>query len=95
MIKGLLKQKKSFIQSSVIIFIILSLLTLLFTSFLQFKLNESKKSELLNNEQNLIMTENTLISNRFNRISGDLLYVADCFRLNDNGDGDYSEVEKQ
>lgn len=95
MIKGLLKQKKSFIQSSVIIFIILSLLTLLFTSFLQFKLYESKKSELLNNEQNLIMTENTLISNRFNRISGDLLYVADCFRLNDNGDGDYSEVEKQ
>lgn len=84
MITGLLKQKRSFIQNSVIIFIILSLLTLLFTSFLQFKLNESQKSELLNNEQNLIMTENTLISNRFNRISGDLLYVADCFRLNDN-----------
>lgn len=30
-----------------------------------------------------------------NRISGDLLYVTDCLRLEDNGSGDYDEVEKQ
>ena len=43
----------------------------------------------------MIRTENTVISNRINRISGDLLYVADCLRLNDNRDGNYSEVEEQ
>ncbi|HPD88467.1 MAG TPA: sensor domain-containing diguanylate cyclase [Oscillospiraceae bacterium] len=95
MIKVLFKQKKAFIQYAIFIFLLLSLIILSISSFLQYKLNEAKKIELLNNEQSLIRTEDTIISNRINRISGDLLYVADCFRLNDNGDGDYSEVEKQ
>jgi len=95
MIKILLKQKKIFIQYGIATFLILSLLILVFTSFLQYKLNEAKKNELHNSEQSLIKTENTIISNRINRISGDLLYVADCLRLNDNSNGNYSEVEKQ
>lgn len=95
MLKVLLKQKKILIQYSIVTFLSLSLLTLFITWLLQYNLNEVKKSQLLNNEQSLIMTENTLISNRINRISGDLMYVTDCFRLNDNGDGNYSEVAKQ
>ena len=43
----------------------------------------------------MISTENTVISNRINRISGDLLYLADCFRLNDNENGNFSALEKQ
>ena len=54
-----------------------------------------KKSELLKGEQNIVGVENTIIFNKINRISGDLLYVADCLRLNDNGTADYKEVEKQ
>ena len=95
MIKALLKQKKTFFKYVIVLFIILSFTVLFFTSFLQFKLDEAKKSELLNKEQNLISTENTVISNRINRISGDLLYLADCFRLNDNENGNYSALKKQ
>lgn len=95
MLEVLLKQKKTFVQYLIVLFLILSFTVLFLTSFFQYKLDEVKKVELLNNEQNLIRTENTVISNRINRISGDLLYVADCLRLNDNRDGNYSEVEKQ
>ncbi len=89
------KQKKTFIKYAVIIFLILSVFTLSIISYVQYKLNESKRNEILNRNQILLETENTIIATRFSRVSGDLLYVADCFRLNDNGDGDYSEVEKQ
>lgn len=36
----------------------------------------------------------TIISNKINRISGDLLYVIDCLRLNDDGTNNYADVEK-
>ena len=95
MLKVLLEQKKTFFLYVIVLFFLLSFIVLFLTSFFQYKLDGVKKSELLNNEQNLISTENSVISNRINRISGDLLYVADCLRLSDNGDGNYSEVEKQ
>ncbi len=95
MIKVILKQKKVFFKYTIILFLIFSIITLTSTSLVQYKLNEAKKSELQNYEQSLINTENTIISNRINRISGDLMYVADSLRLNDNGDGNYIEVEKQ
>jgi len=94
MLKVLSKQKKAFFLYTIALFLILSFIVLFLTSFFQYKLDEVKKSNLLDSEQNLINTENTVIANRINRISGDLLYVADCLRLNDNGDANYSEVEK-
>ena len=94
MINVIYKQKRAFIQYAAAIFVIFSLLTVSFTSFLQYQLFEAKRRELLIGEQSLIKTENAVISNRISRISGDLLYIADCFRLNDNGDGDYSDIEK-
>ena len=95
MIKVLLKQKKTFIKYTIILFLLLSLLVLFFTLFLQFNLNKTKKREILNNEQSLLRAESTIILNRISRISGDLLYVTDCLRLNDNSYGNYLEVEKQ
>ncbi len=95
MIKVLQKQKKVFIKYFIFMFMLLSILILFFTLFLEYKLSDVKRNEFLDKEKSIIMTENTLIANRINRISGDLLYVADCFRLNDNSDGNYSEVEKQ
>ena len=73
----------------------LGLAILIVTSLLQYKINEVKKSELLKSEQNIVGVENTIIFNKINRISGDLLYVADCLRLNDKGTKDYKEAEKQ
>ena len=94
MIHVILKQKRAFIQYAAAIFVVFSLLTVSFTSFLQYQLFEAKRKELLIGEQSLIKTENAIMSNRIGRISGDLLYIADCFRLNDKGDGDHSAVEK-
>ena len=95
LIKVLKKQKRVVIQYTVGLFLIFGLAILIVSSLLQYKINEVKKSELLKGEQNTVGVENTIIFNRINRISGDLLYVADCLQLNDNGTADYKEVEKQ
>lgn len=95
LIKVLRKQKRVVIQYTVGLFLMFGLAILIVSSLLQFKINEVKKSELLKGEQNIVGVENTIIFNKINRISGDLLYVADCLRLNDNGTADYKEVEKQ
>ena len=63
MIKVLSKQQKGFIQYAILIFLLLSLLTLFFTSFLHIKLDEAKKSEVLSREKNLVLAEDTIISN--------------------------------
>ena len=95
LIKVLRKQKRVVIQYTVGLFLMFGLAILIVSSLLQFKINEVKKSELLKGEQNIVGVENAIIFNKINRISGDLLYVADCLRLNDNGTADYKEVEKQ
>ena len=95
LIKVLKKQKRVLIQYTLGLFLVFGLAILIVSSLLQFKINEVKKSELLKGEQNIVGVENTIIFNKINRISGDLLYVADCLRLNDNGTADYKEVEKQ
>jgi len=93
--KVLKKQKRGLIQYTLGLFLVFGLAILIVSSLLQYKINEVKKSELLKSEQNIVGVENTIIFNKINRISGDLLYVADCLRLNDNGTKDYKEVEKQ
>ena len=95
MIKSLLKQKKVFIQYAVLIILVLFLASLLVSSYLQSLSDETAKNELLINEKNTVLTANAVLSNRIGGISGDLMYAADCFRLGDHGDGDYTEVEQQ
>ena len=92
---GLMKQKSVIIRYALGIFLILGIAVLIVSSLIQFEIRVVKRKELLKNEQNIIGAENTIISNKINRISGDLLYVADCLRLNDDGTKDYEDVEKQ
>ena len=92
---GLMKQKSVIIRYALGIFLILGIAVLIVSSLIQFKIRVAKRKELLKNEKNIIGAENTIISNKINRISGDLLYVADCLRLNDDGTKDYEDVEKQ
>ena len=94
MINVIYKHKKAFFLYAAAIFVVFSLLTVSFTSYMQYQMFEAKRRELLISEQSLIKTEGAVISNRISRISGDLLYIADCFRLNDNADGDYSGIER-
>ena len=53
MLKVLLEQKKTFFLYVIVLFFLLSFIVLFLTSFFQYKLDEVKKVELLNNEQNL------------------------------------------
>lgn len=91
---GLMKQKSVIIRYALGIFAVLGLAVLIVSSLIQFEIREVKRKELLKNEQNIISAENTIISNKINRISGDLLYVTDCLRLNDDGTDNYADVEK-
>ena len=91
---GLMKQKSVIIRYALGIFAGLGLAVLIVSSLIQFEIREVKRKELLKNEQNIISAENTIISNKINRISGDLLYVTDCLRLNDDGTDNYADVEK-
>lgn len=90
------KQKKVFIQYSIGLFLLFGVAIFITSFLLQYKINEVKKNDLLNSERNLLNVENTLMSNKINKIVGDLLYISDCFRINDSKyNEDYKEVEKQ
>lgn len=89
------KQKRLIVLHTVELFSVFSLAILIISSLLQHQIDEVKRNDLLKAEQNIIDVENTIIFNKMNRISGDLLYVTDCLRLEDNGSGEYDEVEKQ
>ena len=93
--KVLIKQKKILIQYTVGMFLIFGLVILIISSILELKINKVKKNDLLKNEQNIIEVENAIISNKINKISGDLLYINDCLRLNDEGNSNYGNVEEQ
>ena len=93
--KVLIKQKKILIQYTVGMFLIFGLVILIILSILELKINKVKKNDLLKNEQNIIEVENAIISNKINKISGDLLYINDCLRLNDEGNSNYGNVEEQ
>lgn len=96
MIKTILKKyKKTFFQYMLFVFLLFSMVFFSISSLLQYKLNESKKNELLNSEQRLVDVENKTINNKINKITSDILYISDCLRMYDKGDGDYSEIEKQ
>ena len=100
MLQTIFKQKKLFIKYTTLFFISISLAYLLIATFMQYNINESMRRELFNGEENLLESEKVVISNRINRITGDLLYVADSMHLiNDgdgdgDGDGDFSRVEE-
>ena len=94
MLKSVSEQKGSFLKYVLILFLISSCITLFFTSFLQYQLNEVKKTELIAQEQNLIDTESEVIFSKIDMISSDLMYVKDCLQIHEDNKNGYSEVEK-
>lgn len=90
-----LKQKKLFFKYAIFFFLAFSIIALSVTSIISVNLNEVQKSALLNSEQRLLSVENAIISSRLNKITGDLLFITDSFKLNDNENADYSELEKE
>lgn len=67
-----------------IIFVFLSVVLFLATFFTQLQLNEAEKNKILTSEENLLEVENSIISNKINKITADLLFTKDCFLMNYN-----------
>ncbi len=88
-------QKRDVFQYTVLIFLLLSTVLIAINLFLQYKINDVQKKELLSGEQTLMDIENVVVSNKIDKISGDLLYLTDCFRLHDEEDGGDEMIAKE
>jgi len=90
-----IKQRKTLICCTILFFFLLSIFVFSITYFLHYQLNENKKKELFKSEQQLIDVENAIISKEMNQIISDLLYVYDCYQLNDIQNGSDAEMLEQ
>lgn len=57
--------------------------------------NNVQKTMIINNEGKLVYAERTIISNKMERLISDLLYIADSFKLNEENNEDFSQLEQQ
>ena len=95
LLKILKRNKRGFFKYTVALFLVLGCGILFMSSLLYYKVNDVRKSELLNSEQKIIDVENTIIFNKLNRITSDLLYAVDCIQLTNFETKNYKETEKQ
>ncbi|WKY47645.1 diguanylate cyclase [Eubacteriaceae bacterium ES3] len=94
--KELIKNNfKLLIKFMAVIFIALSLFTIVITAYFQYKMDEQEKSHLINQEKVVLESEQSAIYNKLNKRTAELLFLSDCLRLHDSGDGDYSDVEAE
>lgn len=87
------KDTKKTIFYTMGVFILLSLGYFVITLVIQINIDNAQKNEIQTQEQQLMEVEKTIIANKVNRLTTDLLYVTDALKLGDNGRGDYSDAE--
>ncbi|MGE4509241.1 MAG: diguanylate cyclase [Eubacteriaceae bacterium] len=75
-----------------LIFVGLSLVTIVVTAYFQCKMNEQEKYHVISQEKVVLESEQSAIYNKLNKRTAELLFLSDCLRLHDSGDGDYTEV---
>lgn len=96
MYKKLFKNNcKSLLLKSLFIFIILSLIYLSGAIFINSETNSVHKREVITNEERLIDTEKTIISNKMDNVIGDILYVSDSLSLYDDNSSDKEKLLTQ
>ena len=76
-------------------FLVMSIAYFLVAIIIKVNSNNIHKTEIINSEEQLADVEKTIISNKVNRLSTDILYIADSLKLNDLSTGNYQEIEKQ
>jgi len=91
--KAINKDTKKTILYTLGVFLILSLVFFLITLVIQINTDTVLKNEIMSQEEQLVDVEKTIIANKVNRLTTDLLYVTDALKMGDNGRGDYSNVE--
>jgi len=93
-IQMLMKEKRAAQLYTLIIFLILALVFLAVTLFLQVSADRIYRSEAEINERKLVEIEKTAIANKIDRRVSDVLYVADSLRLNREVYSDNAEIEE-
>jgi diguanylate cyclase (GGDEF)-like protein len=91
--KAINKDTKKTILYTLGVFLILSLVFFLITLVIQINADTVSKNEIMNQEEQQLDVEKTIVANKVNRLTTDLLYVTDALKLGDNGRGDYADVE--
>lgn len=91
--KELIKNNyKILLKFMTLIFVGLGLVTIVVTAYFQYKMNEQEKYHVISQENVVLESEQSAIYNKLNKRTAELLFLSDCLRLHDGGDGDYSEV---
>lgn len=93
--KALFREKRKIAKYTFIIFILLGVTYLAISLFIQTSTDKMQKNAVLFDEQRLIDVEKTIISQKINHLTSDVLYLADSLRFLDILDGDYSKIENQ
>jgi len=81
---------------SLAVFFIFSMIYIIFATTIQVNLDTLSKEEVVNSEMLLIDVEKDILTNRIERLTTDLLYVADTYELyNEDPSTKYMQLEKQ
>jgi len=91
--KAINKDTKKTMLYTLGLFLILSLVFFLITLVIQINADTVLKNEIMSQEQLLVDVEKTIVANKVNRLTTDLLYLTDILAMGDSGRGDYSDVE--
>lgn len=91
--KAINKDTKKTILYTLGVFLILSLVFFLITLMIQINADTVLKNEIMSQEQQLVDVEKTIVANKVNRLTTDLLYLTDALAMGDSGRGDYANVE--
>ncbi|WP_304508508.1 sensor domain-containing diguanylate cyclase [Anaerotignum sp.] len=85
---------KKTITYVILIYFLIGTIFLSISLFFRVKADEIKQAEIVSSEELLMDVEKTIVSNKVNRLTTDVLYVADTLRLGDISSGNYSGIEK-
>ncbi|WKY44592.1 diguanylate cyclase [Eubacteriaceae bacterium ES2] len=92
--KELIKNNhKMLLKFLTLIFLVLSVITVVVTAYFQYKMDQQEKDYQINHEEIVLESEQAAIYNKLNMRTSDLLFLTDLLRLSDHGDGDYADVE--
>lgn len=84
--------KKTFILSFIVTFVVIACIFLVATMLLQAESNRDKRVEVDITERGLIASEQYFIEYKISRLTNDLQFIYDSLQQNDADDTDYSEV---
>lgn len=94
-IRGLIKERKSILFYTFVIYIASTLAYLTISILLQLNTNEVKKTEISKNEERLVSVETNILSNKIDGLISDLLYISDNLNSHNLASDSFEHIEVQ